>query len=461
MSRDKKSTNANKNARKNKKRIKYSHSAKELQAKLAELEAKHEQRRNKSTSGTFVFLEPDGSDENYSRREIPQQPNINPANIVDDAAVDYEESPILPDEDSENDSNSELIDQYETQINELQRQLQEARTMREVHVKSSGIPTVSLKSLSVEAIEEFKDFVLKSKGDLPNFNRNNFITAPMIRRIQRELVASGRIAKEENILERTDDDFFALLEYVKDTHSGARTMSITLDQVAQNLRFIYDHHERTNSMHKFSEEIYSIQKKLALTDHHHNEEEAAPSNKARSDQEISLVKLIIDALKVAPEKETAIAAKVRTYLNTQVKIGKVPKTFDDLINKLYELFMHAIEVHDEAITIYGDTLKGSIPSVPYNKPSTTRKEDTDSVGVDKTNNKAPLCNACGRFHKAKCNFLGGTKDGKTYLPHPDINTEPVPWSDSTKGKAWAAKNQPTLPSRKTLSGVNYDPMPTN
>jgi hypothetical protein len=416
----------------------------------------YNKRRNKSTTVPLVSNSSEGADEDHFPSAIPQQYSANSFDMEDRA--DYETSPMLPNEFSDDDDYLEASDDLETQIIELKRQLKETRTMREVHVKSSGIPTVSLKVLTAEAIEEFKDFVLKSKGDTPNFNRNNFIPASILRRIQHELIATGRIVHDAVIESFSDTDFFALLEYVKEANAGTRAMSTTtLDQVAQSMRFSYDHNERTTSMHKFSEKIYSIKEKLELAKScDHNEDDNSTSV-----EEKSLVILIMDALKIAPEKETAIATKVRQYLQKGIKIGKVPNTFDDLSSKLYQLFMHAIEVHDEAITIYGETLKGYTPSVvSYTKPNATRKEDADSAGVDK-NQKVLQCNTCGRNHKGNCNFLGGTKDSKLYLPHPDINTESVAWSNSTKGKAWAAKGYSTLPSKKTLGGTLYEPMPTN
>ena len=53
--------------------------------------------------------------------------------------------------------------------------------------------------------------------------------------------------------------------------------------------------------------------------------------------------------------------------------------------------------------------------------------------VDKSRGEAgdtpALCNGCGRAHAGACKLR----------QHPDYNNEPVPWLQSTKGTAWAAK----------------------
>jgi hypothetical protein len=59
------------------------------------------------------------------------------------------------------------------------------------------------------------------------------------------------------------------------------------------------------------------------------------------------------------------------------------------------------------------------------------------------------CFVCGRqsHKKSDCSFL---EQG-----YPDANTENVPWSESTNGKAWALKGKSSLPGNITLSGNHF------
>ena len=81
-----------------------------------------------------------------------------------------------------------------------------------------------------------------------------------------------------------------------------------------------------------------------------------------------------------------------------------------------------------------------------NKPQQNHRVDKSRGDTGDT---PALCNGCGRAHAGACKLR----------QHPDYNNEPVPWLQSTKRKAWAAKpsNHTQLPWRATLddAGWNY------
>jgi hypothetical protein len=70
---------------------------------------------------------------------------------------------------------------------------------------------------------------------------------------------------------------------------------------------------------------------------------------------------------------------------------------------------------------------------------------TDNPNQVNNNSSCRLCHGCGRTHGSSCLIAG----------HPDYNTEPVPWAQSTKGLLWAAKGNLILPWRETLTGVKW------
>jgi len=81
--------------------------------------------------------------------------------------------------------------------------------------------------------------------------------------------------------------------------------------------------------------------------------------------------------------------------------------------------------------------------------------DNNNNKNNKNSDQSPqLCAGCGRSHSGTCSLAG---------QHPDFNTEPHPWSESTKGKAWAGRmnnyyNEPhkVLPWTLTLNSTPWD-----
>ena len=99
--------------------------------------------------------------------------------------------------------------------------------------------------------------------------------------------------------------------------------------------------------------------------------------------------------------------------------------------------------------------KGKEPKDPNLAGHAKRGREKDSESKDKGGEQAKgegtpdgeACYGCGRNgHKAdKCIYLHPEQ------PHPNANTEKVPWADSTMGKKWLEdRGKPVLPGRETI-----------
>ena len=85
------------------------------------------------------------------------------------------------------------------------------------------------------------------------------------------------------------------------------------------------------------------------------------------------------------------------------------------------------------------------------RPHDTESDESGSRKRQETEKgKSNSCWACGRsgHMQRECSFVE--------QDHPDVNREKVPWSDSLKGKLWAAKGKDVLLGNQTLAGPTFD-----
>ncbi len=98
--------------------------------------------------------------------------------------------------------------------------------------------------------------------------------------------------------------------------------------------------------------------------------------------------------------------------------------------------------------------------------ATKRGREKDSESKDKGGDQGKgegtpdgeACYGCGRHgHKAdKCIYLHPEQ------PHPNANTEKVPWADSTMGKKWLeGRGKPVLPGRETIDKKPWQSLRVN
>jgi transposase InsO family protein len=141
---------------------------------------------------------------------------------------------------------------------------------------------------------------------------------------------------------------------------------------------------------------------------------------------------------------------------------EAPQTLTDFV-KAYCKFYFQQSAHAVAFQQIVDFDLSTLGNQPrnnnnnYKAANNTKPQTNNAHKSEGTTNSLVTgepCFGCGRVHAKECALRN----------HPDRNQESVPWAQSTKGKAWAAKEGkpvPVLPWHQTLSGSpwDYPPIP--
>ena len=94
------------------------------------------------------------------------------------------------------------------------------------------------------------------------------------------------------------------------------------------------------------------------------------------------------------------------------------------------------------------TLGSYGPSATNSAPNQNKSNQGETKAVATPTLREPNCNYCGHYHrptnKKECVFKRRN--------HPHVNNEPVPFTQSTNGKIYAAKQKTSLEYNKTFDG---------
>jgi len=155
--------------------------------------------------------------------------------------------------------------------------------------------------------------------------------------------------------------------------------------------------------------------------------------------------------------------KFATRLHDLIR-QEAPQTLNDFVKAYckyyYQQSSHAVafqQIVDFDLSTLGNNNNGggqqrhsnNKSNQQNNNPKTQTTNSTHNSGEANTSNNKEPCFGCGRVHASECALRN----------HPDRNQESVPWAQSSKGKAWAAKEGkpvPVLPWQQTLSGSTWD-----
>ena len=304
-----------------------------------------------------------------------------------------------------------------------------------------------LESVDAKAIQKFETFIKKCRANEIEIDRVAYIKEHVLTTIAMFLQPID--IKFTDWKSYSDEEFFRVLFRAFGPADGHEKDAVYLEPVERMIYAAKNTHFRINFETPASYADY-VSKILKIYGEFVDGEFSA-------DDEVQMAKAILDHLPDHAEGKEKITIKtIRDEVMLEAKADR--NTVKKVLLKITGSALNAITAH-RAAKRYGLLSTSDQKKTTYTaeeKFAYKERKQAEAIarraGQNKTNPTEPVvnpnkdgkekagCKGCGKLHSGTCNLA----------QHPDYNKETKPWKESTKGIAWAAKGQATLPALMCL-----------